>query len=381
MIADLVDLSVAASGSSRFDEERDLDRAIGADDLLIASLQEDERRRRWRWRIWIGAVVALLLLGSGGFATLLLLQEEPEEKAAALSKEGWQLWQAGKLDQAETIFAEAVKLNPKAEHAWNGLGWARLNQAKYEPAIEAFRKCVELADNHPGANNGLGQAYLAMKKHDEAEKYLLKAAPEGSAAWVGLARLYLVTGQFDKALPYAEKVAALDPNNEYFKKMLAAAKAKELDDSLKKILDPPKPSGADVAAAKAWQTMRTVSLVAGREAFEQVLADAPDNLSANNGIGFCLLNLGDAAKAKPYFEKCLKLEPNAGGALNGLARCLKAEGKTDEAIKLWEKLEELSPTPTAGAVGLAQTYLELKQYEKAVKYYEELVKAQPQAET
>jgi tetratricopeptide (TPR) repeat protein len=380
MIADLVDASVAMSELPTANEERKFDDAGGLDELLIASLQRDEQRRRSRWRMWFGSLVALLLLGGGGVAAILLLQESSEEKAAQLSQEGWKLWQERKLDLAETKFVEAVELNPKAEHAWNGLGWARLNQGKYEPAIEAFNKCVELAANHPGANNGLGQVYLALKKYEEAEKYLLVAAPEGSAAWVGLARLYIVKEQFEKALPFAEKLAAQDANNEYYKKMLEAAKTKQIDDSLKRLLDPPKPTETDIAAAKAWQAMNTVSLVAGKEAFEKVLAGAPDNLSANNGMGFCLLNLGDATGAKPYFEKCLKLEPNSGGPLNGLARCLKAEGKTEEAIKLWEQLEEQSPIPTAGAVGLAQTYLELKQYEKAVKYYEDLVKAGPQNE-
>jgi tetratricopeptide (TPR) repeat protein len=209
---------------------------------------------------------------------------------------------------------------------------------------------------------------------------LLIAAPQASAAWAGLARLYLVNERFDKALPYAEKFAAHDSDNEIAKKMLEAAKAQRLDDSLKKLLDPPKLSDADLAAVKAWQTMNRGSFVAAQEAFEKILADAPDNLSANNGMGFCLLNLGDAKGAKPYFEKCLKLEPNAGGSLNGLARCFKAEGNTDEAIKLWEKLEALSPTVTAGAAGLAETYLELKQYEEAAKYYEELVKAAPEIE-
>ena len=68
-------------------------------------------------------------------------------------------------------------------------------------------------------------------------------------------------------------------------------------------------------------------------AFEQALEADPDDAAAHYGLGFCLLNTGRVADAKPHFEKALQAMPDGAGPMNGLARCLKAEGDVDGAIE------------------------------------------------
>ena len=45
--------------------------------------------------------------------------------------------------------------------------------------------------------------------------------------------------------------------------------------------------------------------------FESILAKAPKDASALNGLGWLYLFGGDADAAKPYFEKALAAEPLA----------------------------------------------------------------------
>jgi tetratricopeptide (TPR) repeat protein len=187
-------------------EEEKLDEAIRrADDLLIASLQGDEGRRRWRSR-------KRLILAAGGLtmaicvtvALVCFLGATPDEKnkSAELTQRGWKLWQQQKLDEAEAAFAEAARLDPDRADAWNGLGWARFNAGKRGEAVEAFKKCVELEPTHPAALNGLGQAAFMNREYDKAEQYFLRS-PTASAPWYGLARLYLLQGKFADAEKYA----------------------------------------------------------------------------------------------------------------------------------------------------------------------------------
>lgn len=151
-----------------------------------------------------------------------------DTEAADLTREGWQLWQSRKLPEAAAKFDAAVRLDPKNANAWNGLGWALFNSGKNDPAERAFQTAVAIQTNHPAALNGLGQLYLAQRKYAEAEKFLLKAAPQASAAWYGLARLYLLEGKFDQAERWAQRVVDSGEADEVAKKMLEAAKSRRL---------------------------------------------------------------------------------------------------------------------------------------------------------
>lgn len=156
-----------------------------------------------------------------------------EAKARRLHGEAWRLWREGQYAQAERSFEQVVEVLPEAANAWNGLGWSRFNQGQTGEAIAAFEKTLALAPAHPAALNGLGQVRMVLGEYEAAEQPLLKAAEHGAtAAWWGLAKLYLLTDQPEKALPWAEKIVAESPDNAEAQRLLEAAKAGELPDHL-----------------------------------------------------------------------------------------------------------------------------------------------------
>ena len=167
------------------------------------------------------------------------------EAAAKASQEGWSLWQSGHLLEAVTKFTEATTLAPDDANAWNGLGWASFNSGHAERAESAFQKAIALEPDQAGALNGLGQIYLSRREYDKAEPFLLKAAQQrgASAAWFGLARLYLLQGKFEDAEKWAQMVVDSGQGDAIATKMLEAAKAKQLSDGLRQTIEPP-PSAA-----------------------------------------------------------------------------------------------------------------------------------------
>jgi tetratricopeptide (TPR) repeat protein len=234
----------AEESAGRAEQVR-LDAAIErADELLVDSLRRDEVRRRRRRRgivlaisggLTMTAIICVLLAALAGQGK----NSGDEERAATLTADGWKLWEQRKMSDAEAKFAEAVKLDASKPGAWNGLGWSRVNQGKIKEAIEPFEKVLALEPDHPAALNGLGQSYLGLGKLDESEKFLLKAAAkDASAAWWGLARLYLAKGDFDRALPWALLVVKEQPADQGGQEMLAAAKKRKIDDELRKQLEP-----------------------------------------------------------------------------------------------------------------------------------------------
>ena len=298
--------------------------------------------------------------------------------AAELAQVASKSWQEGKLEEGTAKFKAAVAAAPDNSDAWNSLGWANFNAGRNAEAEKAFKKAVELEPGHPAALNGLGQLYLAQNKLDEAEEYLIKAAPQAPAAWYGLARIYLLQAKFDQAETWARKIVDSGQADDFSRQMLQAAQAKQVGDTLHKQLLPPTPATAvSEEVSQAWKLMNSGRRVEARKLLEVELSRHPKDANAENALGWCLLNGGQASGAKSHFQKAIELDTNAAGAMNGLARVMKIEGNTDEAIKVWQQMIDRFPGPHAGTFGLADTYFERKEYVKAVPLLEQLAKANP----
>jgi serine/threonine protein kinase/Flp pilus assembly protein TadD/photosystem II stability/assembly factor-like uncharacterized protein len=200
-----------------------------------------------------------------------------------LNQQGWQLIQAQNFDGAIAKFQQAIQLAhevPDNANAWNGLGWAQFNSGNSAAAETSFKKALTFVPDHAGALNGLGQIYLSQRKFDNAEKFLLQAAPNAPAACFGLARLYLLEGKFEQAEIWAQKVVDSGQADEIAKKMLEAAKQKNLSDELRRMIEPPaiKQSGQDTtratpASAETWSP----TPVPGEEIdLQKILQEAQD---------------------------------------------------------------------------------------------------------
>ncbi|MGB7159564.1 MAG: tetratricopeptide repeat protein [Tepidisphaeraceae bacterium] len=235
-------------------EDARLDDAIRrADELLVSSLKSEEQHRSRRRRTFTFTIVGGLIMIAATCVILAVLaqtgavpgaeaaaQPSANVSAEALQAEGWQLWQARKLTEAEAKFEQAVKADPKHANAWNGLGWARLNQGKKDGAEKAFAEVVKLQPDHPAALNGLGWIEFGKRNYAPAEKHFLAAAANNaSASWAGLAQLYLLQGKYEQALPWALLVSK-EPGSDpaMAAQLIEAAKSKKLDPALKKQIEP-----------------------------------------------------------------------------------------------------------------------------------------------
>ena len=316
--------------------------------------------------------MAALLLVTAVVSTQHLWADNAEPSV----RKGWALWQSQKYAEAEETFAMAVKESPESESAWNGLGWSQFNQGKSVKAVEAFQKCLEIAPSYPAGLNGLGQAQLALRDYEAAEKTLLLAAPNANAAWYGLGKVYLLKGEFEKAVLWWQKIVNVSPKDELAAKLLAAAKAKSLPPELKQLIEPVA-AEEQSGSAPGWNLLNQGRANDARSHFENELKAKPEDASALNGLGWTYIGLGEMGKAKPLFERCLKADPEAAGAMNGLARCLKVEGQLAEAIQIWIKLDALTEFPNAGTIMLATTYQEEGDFAKAIPFFERLIKAYP----
>ena len=81
---------------------------------------------------------------------------------------GVTLYRQGKLDEAITNYQKAIQLDPKSANAYYNLGVALRNQGKLEEAITNYQKAIQLDPKYASAYIGLGNALRNQGKLEEA---------------------------------------------------------------------------------------------------------------------------------------------------------------------------------------------------------------------
>lgn len=151
----------------------------------------------------------------------------------------------GKLSAAQELmgaenFTEARKILEKMlgkrlnDHeralTLQSLGFVQASQEQWDAATESFEKCLAQEALPPGAQSStrynVAQIYLLRERYADSAKTLetwfTEVENPGSAAYYLLATAYALDGQYDRALPPAEKAVALadDPKEQWLQILL-----------------------------------------------------------------------------------------------------------------------------------------------------------------
>ena len=384
-------------------EQKRLDLALADPEGFVAQmLTKHDRQRRTRL-VWMCLTGFGLLMCSALFIAVIALVPNSvlgSDKATT----AWKLWQSRKLPEAEAKFREVLMEDDKNSNAWNGLGWCLCNMGRPTEAIVAFKKCLDLEPTHPAALNGVGQASIAANDLKTAEEYLLKSSdefekrvPEAErkannipAAWFGLARVYLLNEDYEKALQFADKILKYSPKMP--EAVILKEQAEKKDNSrLKQELGQLESPQKLTKTQEAWSLWQQRKLSEAEAKFKEALTENAKDIGALNGLGWCLSNSGRAAEAIEAFKKCLEIEPDHLAALNGIGQSSLANGefKTAEEylLKASEAFEKLVPEEQrskqnfpASWIGLIHLYMLNENYPKAQETVEKVLKYDSQSE-
>ncbi len=129
-------------------------------------------------------------------------------------------------DLAVIAFKKALARKPDFIEARNNLGAAYLRQNKWDMAIENFNRVLDSllypTPHFPLSN--IGWAYFGKKEFHLAETYFSKALdamPWFTAASHGLAKIYMETGQTNRAMDYLNQCLKRSPTRAIFHADLA----------------------------------------------------------------------------------------------------------------------------------------------------------------
>ncbi len=118
-------------------------------------------------------------------------------------------------DKALADYQKSLELKPNNAKVYSNMGIIYFQKNNLPKAREVYEKAVELDPRFVDARRNLGAVYAGMKQYDKAIQQWeegLKYAPNNATLIYYIGTAYRDKGEAQKAAPYLQRAAALDPN-------------------------------------------------------------------------------------------------------------------------------------------------------------------------
>jgi tetratricopeptide (TPR) repeat protein len=310
------------------------------------------------------------------------------QKAAEKARE------ENRLDDAVTLYFNAVQMQPDWTEGWWYLGTISYDQDRYQPARDAFKRVVMLAPTNAEAHAFLGLSLFRMKEYDQALTELLEArilnlprtTDLGSAVRYHSAIIFCRMGQFESAGELLNEfvVEGNDSPRVIEAFGIAALRLPVLPSEL-----PGEKRDAVMIAGRAQYFSAGRMMPAAKQAFIQLTVRYPEMPNVHYAYGVFLLNeeadtgieelqkelritpghaqamlqlaaeytkRSDMESAKNWAQKSVETDPNNYATHKALGQVLLATGDTDGAIRELELGVKMAPESPALRFQLAKAY-------------------------
>ncbi|MBP8971137.1 tetratricopeptide repeat protein [Myxococcota bacterium] len=290
-----------------------------------------------------------------------------EAKAAPAAKKGPDLTMREVVAPAEPEYVEGV--DKGAQDAFR-TGVVAISQTPpdYATGIKSFEKAIQLDKGFLEAYFNLGMCYERTGRPLQAVEVYQNAADanpgnldaEGyvGKVYLALAKRERDAGDTNKAVEYEQKAKAL------FDKIIA---------------DNPDNTTANNSMALYWLYRGNSKLA--EDFVQKVLMLEPHNVVALNTRGLINLMAGQLNIARWVFEeKVLREDPNSTEAWSNLGITYVKMGKMPEAVASFEKAVESDADNFEARMNVAAIYLNFLHYQAALEQYDVALKLVPDCE-
>ena len=256
----------------------------------------------------------------------------------------FELQQAGRLPEAEALYAQVLAANPDDPTALVNAGAVALARGDYGLAIARFERVVRLAPSNAPARSNLGFALIRAGRDSEALAVLDRAvALNGNFAQahnnrgIALARL----DRMAEAMIAFERALSLDP--QYLEAALNlgdqcnnAGDADRAAIAFDRVLTL-QPAQRDALTGRAFAQALSGDLAGAIGALETVTTKHPAHAPAWQTLGAVRNWAWDHAGAELAFEHALRLSPDHADAQFGIASTLLARGEFETGWRAFER--------------------------------------------
>ncbi len=242
--------------------------------------------------------------------------DESALRAQVLFSEGLTLFQAGKLQEAEMQFANALALNPKNIDALNLAGICAYQKQDYERALHFLNQANELEPKSPYTHNTIGLIQHALKQYNAALE------------------------EFDIALSIQNNLPEIYNNR---------------GNALKGLL----------------------RLQPAIESYQTALQLNPNYVEAFNNLGVTLKELGRFDEALACFDGAIRINPAYAEAFSNAGTVFQEIGNIDEALQCYEQALQIRPNYIEALLNYGNTLKKNKNFDAAIQAYQKVLTIEP----
>ncbi len=193
-------------------------------------------------KIIISTIISFLLLlyVKPNSAGTILESDQQEMKGFSNKwfKQGNDLVEAEKYEEAIESFDKAIEENPELTNAWNNKGVALVRLGRFENAITCFGEAIKIDQQYIIAWYNKGVTYVNLGKYEDAiSSYdkIIEIKPRHSQAWYNKGVALVNLGRYEKAIQWFDDAIKLNQRDAkvWHGKGFALFKLREYKDAIK----------------------------------------------------------------------------------------------------------------------------------------------------
>ncbi|MGJ0516838.1 MAG: tetratricopeptide repeat protein [Methylomicrobium sp.] len=268
--------------------------------------------------------------------------QRPKQPQPAELQALHQLYQSGRLQQAEAQAQALLGAYPKAPVLYNLIGLCQQQQGKLREAAASFRNLLAIDPNIAEIHFNLGviQTQLNDQKAAVASyRKALQLKPALPSAHFNLGALLQEQGFLKEAARHYQKAVDLEPR--FFEALGNLGTVQQQQGKLEE----------------------------AEQCYRKALAIQPDARGHFN-LGTVLYGLGRHLEAVGEFREAVNLDPQFADAWNSLGETLRDRGEMEEAVRCYERALAAEPQHGRAQYNLGETLCLGGRLNDAVPYFE-----------
>jgi len=291
----------------------------------------------------------------------------------------FQLYQAGRVQDAEQLYRQILLVEPHHPEALNYLGIISLQNRDYELAEQCLQRAIAVKPDYAEAHCMLGVTMATLGRIDQAINHFRSAVdanPEYPEAHFNLGVALGEQGKTDEQITHFRRTIRLRPDYPEAYSLLGIAlssqqKLGEAITCLNRALSL-RPDFVEVHHNLGLVFEKQAKFDEATKCFQRAVDLAPNLAEPLNALGHAYQKSGQPDKAIECFQRLLALDPNHAGAYVNLSNTLKDQAKMEDAVACSRRAVELKPELSIAWSNLLYGLYFCPGYDSAAIYAEHL---------
>ncbi len=249
---------------------------------------------------------------------------------------------------------------------WFSEGVALFEMGDAEESVESFRRAIEEDPNHAEAYVYLLSALMASGDFNKAVDYAEKAAKR----FPRHARLLALKGEVLYRIDPEEAV----PVYRELRRLVRSSPERQVDGISLKMAERSLGLLHEQVGALRYDRGNSSGAVESLRSARRLI---PDSLSVHNNLAFILIEMQDFEQATQVLDEALEYFPDENNLLLMKASIASESGSGEEAVEILRRLHEQNPADVNRAIAYGQALLNANQAVKANEFFSSKIERYP----